>query len=231
MKKASSVSNIVGLLARALGGEDRPCACYPTFSVSQWPAHAADDRLLHLQQRVMLRTLTGFPHPSACRFRQSSRGTRCSVFNCRAADFSQGALEQKNSETPSGALRYHDCPILGQSYVATTQRYRIFTNQQEYPGFARGPLTAQPLPNRAPSRRSVCGTPVAFCPFVGFTVVEYNAGFSPEGPAWSPRLWRLSHKLIPYKLVLSHYIAGYRKSKALFPALSNLCSVQFIVKL
>ena len=40
--------------------------CCPTFSVSQWPPHGADNTLLHLQQHLMLRTPTGFPYFGAC---------------------------------------------------------------------------------------------------------------------------------------------------------------------
>ena len=46
--------------------ESKLCALYPTFSVSQWPAHAADKTLLQIRYGKMLRFLTGFPHSIIC---------------------------------------------------------------------------------------------------------------------------------------------------------------------
>lgn len=51
----SSASIIVGILAYAFGRYGA-CVCVPTFPVSQWPACAAEHKLLHLQLRVKPRT-------------------------------------------------------------------------------------------------------------------------------------------------------------------------------
>ena len=48
------------------GKQKFSCVFYPTFSASgQWPACAADKKLLHLQPLGGLRTPTGFPYSNA----------------------------------------------------------------------------------------------------------------------------------------------------------------------
>ena len=48
------------------GKQKFSCVFYPTFSASgQWPACAADKKLLHLQPLGGLRTSTGFPYSNA----------------------------------------------------------------------------------------------------------------------------------------------------------------------
>ena len=74
----SSASIIVGILAYAFG-RHCACVCIPTFPVSQWPAYAAEHKLLHVQLRVKPRTpqtagLTGFPNHRACRRSGSHHG-------------------------------------------------------------------------------------------------------------------------------------------------------------
>ena len=73
-----SASIIVGILAYAFG-RHCACVCIPTFPVSQWPAYAAEHKLLHVQLRVKPRTLqtaglTGFPNHRACRHSGSHHG-------------------------------------------------------------------------------------------------------------------------------------------------------------
>ena len=61
-------------------GEKNSCAASPTFSgLPQWPPHGADFKLLHIQQRVLLRILTGFPHSALCPWQTTEHDAAYSV--------------------------------------------------------------------------------------------------------------------------------------------------------